>query len=323
MFNIEKVDLNNQDQVLKLSNFLKGFSLNLDLVDESYIIQDNDKIIATCSKYHNVLKCFAIDDNYQSMGITNQLISYMLQVCFNQKIEDIFIFTKVVNAKIFKSLNFDEVYFNKTISLLHYGPTTLDKVISSIPKYEGINGAIVMNANPFTLGHQYLVEYASSKVDHLYVFVVEEDVSFFSYKDRFELVKEGCKDFNNVIVLPSSIYMISSATFPTYFLKDEKIVVDEHARMDATIFAKYFAKALNISCRFVGEEPLDITTKMYNDVMSDVLSKFGITLEIIKRKEFNEQVISASLVRKYYQEGKIEEIKNLVPESTYKFLNNQ
>ncbi len=40
-------------------------------------------------------------------------------------------------------------------------------------------GGIVMNCNPFTLGHKYLVEYAAREMDYLYLFVVEEDLSFF------------------------------------------------------------------------------------------------------------------------------------------------
>jgi len=320
MFTIQKVDLNNEKEVVLLSDFLQRFSLQLDLVDQSYVIIENDCIIATCSLYKNVLKCFAIDDKYQNMGITNQLISYMLKVCFDLNIQDIFIFTKVVNAKIFKGLNFEEIYFNKSISLLHYGPTTINKVLSDIPKYDGLIGAIVMNANPFTLGHQYLVEYASQQVDHLYVFVVQEDVSYFSFEDRYMLVLQGCSKYKNVTVLPSSIYMISSATFPTYFLKDEQIVVSEHARMDATIFAQYFAKTLSIKKRFVGQEPLDVTTDMYNQVMKDVLTRYDIQLIVIPRKEMDDQVISASIVRKYLNEGKLDKIQPLVPDTTYQLI---
>ena len=38
-------------------------------------------------------------------------------------------------------------------------------------------GCIVMNANPFTLGHEYLVQYAASRVHKLFVMVVSEDKS--------------------------------------------------------------------------------------------------------------------------------------------------
>jgi [citrate (pro-3S)-lyase] ligase len=320
MFDIVKLDLDKQDELEKLKNFISGFSLKLDLVDESYVIYDQDKIIASCSRYYNVLKCFAIDPNYQAMGITNKLITVLLQHCFDLHIKDVFIFTKVVNARMFSSLNFEEIYYNKTMCLLHYGFNSINKVIEQIPKKNGINGAIVMNANPFTLGHQYLVEYASKHVNYLYVFVVEEDLSFFLFIDRFQLVKQGCEKFSNVIVLPSSIFIISSATFPTYFLKDQQLVVKEHARMDATIFAEYFSKALNIKYRFVGEEPLDVTTNMYNQVLKDVLKTYDIKLIEIKRKKHKDSVISASLVRKYLKNKDFVKIKEMVPETTYNFI---
>lgn len=52
-------------------------------------------------------------------------------------------------------------------------------------------GSIVMNCNPFTLGHRYLVEEASRQSDLLYIFVVEEDKSDFPFEDRFNMVKAG------------------------------------------------------------------------------------------------------------------------------------
>ena len=63
-----------------------------------------------------------------------------------------------------------------------------------------------MNCNPFTLGHRYLIEQASEKVDHLYVFVVEEDKSFFPFSDRIGLVKKGTADLKNITVKPSGKY---------------------------------------------------------------------------------------------------------------------
>ncbi|MBQ9442198.1 MAG: [Selenomonadaceae bacterium] len=77
-----------------------------------------------------------------------------------------------------------------------------------------------MNCNPFTLGHEYLIEYASKKVKKLYIFVVEEDKSEFKFADRFELVKRGVKKFSNVEVLPSGKFIISQQTFSGYFNKE-------------------------------------------------------------------------------------------------------
>jgi [citrate (pro-3S)-lyase] ligase len=71
-------------------------------------------------------------------------------------------------------------------------------------------GAVVMNCNPFTLGHRYLIEYAASKVTHLYIFAVEEDKSIFPFKDRFDLIKAGTAGLKNSTVLPSGKFIISA-----------------------------------------------------------------------------------------------------------------
>lgn len=181
-------------------------------------------------------------------------------------------------------------------------------------------GAIVMNCNPFTLGHQFLIEKALSFVDILYLFIVEEDKSKFTFQDRIEMVKRGVKQYDRVIVLPSGKYILSIRTLPTYFSK-EKL---QHKQIDATedveIFAKYIAPALNIDIRFVGEEPLDKITKQYNEAMERVFTSYGIRFMEIPRREDSKGVISASRVRMLLGENKWEELKSLVPETTYQYL---
>lgn len=183
-----------------------------------------------------------------------------------------------------------------------------------------INGAIVMNCNPFTLGHQYLVEYASKMVDYLYIFVVEEDKSYFKFEDRIKLVQLGTAHLNNVKVLPSGKFIISSNTFSEYFDKAnlKETIID--TSLDVTIFAEQIAPVLDISVRFVGEEPLDPITSQYNMSMKEILPRYGIELREIPRKEFGEGVISASRVRKCLEESKWDEIEKLVPKTTYDFL---
>ena len=194
--------------------------------------------------------------------------------------------------------------------------------LRSLDQYKkaGNNGAIVMNANPFTYGHRYLVEYAASKVDYLYVMVVEEDKSFFKFEERYKLVKEGTADLKNVIVFPSSQYIISSSSLPGYFKKENMqgdILLD--ATQDIVSFAQV-AEALNIHVRFCGEEPKDLFTKRYNDNMEKLLPQYGIEFEVIDRKTCAGEVISASRVRNCLKEGKLEEIKGLVPDTTYNYL---
>lgn len=181
-------------------------------------------------------------------------------------------------------------------------------------------GAIVMNCNPFTLGHRYLVETAAGMVSHLYIFVVEEDKSIFPFADRIELVRKGTDHLKNVTVLPSGKFIISSLTFSDYFNKSslQDAVID--TSMDVELFAEEIAPVLNIKVRFAGEEPLDKVTNQYNETMGKILPQHGIRFVEIPRKTFGDGVISASRVRRLLDESNFEEIGHLVPDSTYQYL---
>ena len=181
-------------------------------------------------------------------------------------------------------------------------------------------GAIVMNCNPFTLGHQYLVEYAAAKVTRLYIFVVEEDRSAFPFKDRIELVRQGVKHIPNVEVLPSGKFIISQQTFSGYFNKAELQDVAVDSSEDVEIFAKEIAPTLGITIRFAGEEPTDNVTRQHNETMKKILPRYGIEFCEIPRKVFGEEIISASKVRAALQVGDFDKIKRLVPNSTFKYL---
>ena len=196
----------------------------------------------------------------------------------------------------------------------------LNSYLDSLKTYRDKIGAIVMNCNPFTLGHRYLIEKASKLCKKLFVFVVEEDKSIFKFSDRFELVKKGTADLKNVVVLPSGKFMISSLTFTDYFNKSKLQDKQIDPSMDVEIFAKHIAPAVGVNVRFVGEEPLDKVTKQYNDTMRRILPKYGIDFYEIPRKEEMGGVISASRVRKLLEEKKFAEIKKLVPKTTLDFL---
>ncbi len=181
-------------------------------------------------------------------------------------------------------------------------------------------GAIVMNCNPFTLGHRYLVEYATAQVVKLYIFVVEEDKSIFPFADRIELVKQGVKDLANVEVLPSGKFIISQRTFSGYFSKEElqDAVVDSSE--DVEIFGREIAPTLGITVRFAGEEPTDNVTRQYNETMREILPRYGVEFREIPRKTFDGEPISASVVREALKRGDFDKIKELVPKTTLEYL---
>jgi [citrate (pro-3S)-lyase] ligase len=189
------------------------------------------------------------------------------------------------------------------------------------PLPEGsVVGSIVMNCNPFTLGHRYLIEQAAQQCDLLYIFVVEENKSIFSFEDRFMLVQQGTADIPNVIVMPSGSFMISTLTFPEYFNKDNPSAVKVDPSMDVEIYGKYIAPALGITVRFAGEEPLDMVTNRYNETMKRILPAYGITFKVIPRKESDGQVISASRVRACLENKDFIQINSLVPDTTFRYL---
>lgn len=231
-----------------------------------------------------------------------------------------------INNSIEPVTSLDKEKLTKGVKIYGNNPELL-KYIESIKVFKkgdekSKNGSIVMNCNPFTLGHRYLIEYAASKVDNLYIFVVEENRSYFDFKDRFELVKQGTKDLDNVIVLPSGNFIISATTFPGYFYKSSLKETKIDCSNDINVFAQYIAPALNIKIRFAGQEPLDPITNQYNEGMAELLPNYGIRFEVISRKKDDEGkgVISASRVRKCLEEGRLEEIKQIVPPTTYNYL---
>ena len=265
------------------------------------------------SRPHNLGEWFT-DSTFHTNMVGNKIIAeYMYRVLEKRNL--------FVELEEKANCNYD-VNKKKDISLDEYS-VELQNYIAKIRSYkinEGVKGCIVMNCNPFTKGHQFLIEYAAKKVDYLYVFIVEEDKSFFQFRERFYLVKEATKHLKNVIILPSGKFIISAVTFPGYFYKDycKDIVID--AGMDLKIFGKFIAPELGITVRFAGNEPTDFITKQYNEAMMEQLPSYGIKFVEVKRKEQENIVISASTVRQYLKEGKLEEIKSLVPEITFNYL---
>lgn len=179
-------------------------------------------------------------------------------------------------------------------------------------------GAIVMNCNPFTLGHRYLVEYASKQVDKLIVFVVEEDKSYFKFEDRFKMVNLGTADIANVIVVPSGKFIISTLTFPEYFLKDYVKEKNFDLSQDLDTFCRFIAAPLNISYRFAGEEPFDPVTKNYNENMASILPRYGMQFVEIPRKkvESSDEVINATKVRGLIEKGNMDLVEKYLPQTT-------
>ena len=106
-----------------------------------------------------------------------------------------------------------------------------------------------------------------------------------------------------------------------YFVKESLSDMKIDASKDIAIFANNIAPTLNISKRFVGEEPLDPITNQYNQAMLESLPRSDIEVIVVPRKQsLDGTPISASHVRKLLGDQEFEEISKIVPESTLEYL---
>lgn len=304
------------------AQLLKDSGLEPDTqIDSTLLIWEGDSLIATGSRSGNLLKCIAVSANHQGQDLTSTVLTQLRQDALQAGHRHLFLYTKPQNKWQFSSLFFYPVAQTDTVLLMENQPSGIQNFLQTLPQpAAGISGAIVMNCNPFTKGHRYLIETAAKECDRLYIFVLSEDKSFFSAKDRMEMVKAGTRDLENVTVLPTGPYLISSATFPTYFLKDQATATDVQCNLDIAIFAKHYAPRLGITRRYVGTEPFCPVTSRYNRAMAALLPEHGITLHEIPRAELNDTPISATTVRSLLQSGNLEALRSLVPESTYQYL---
>lgn len=325
---VERVNLRSKEERFQVERFLNSQGLNLDKdVDYTLVIKENEDIRATCSKSGSILKCFAVSPELRGEGITNTLITELINKLFEEGRYHSFIFTKPKNIDIFTSLGYKTVYSVEEAALLESGIYDINKYLKELSNKYNIDSktpksALVMNCNPFTLGHQYVIETASKNSEEVLVFIVEENKSLFPFNVRYDLVRKGTEHLKNVKVIPGGEYIISSATFPSYFLREESERLRAYTSLDAGIFAKYFCKEFNIRVRYVGEEPYCAVTKAYNESLMEVLSQYGVELKVISRKKENEEVISASKVRNLIKNGKFDLLKYYVPKATLDFLNS-
>lgn len=304
-------------------------------VDQVYGLFEGPDLIATGSLFHNIIKCVAVREDYQGGPAFNQLISELLHIVLQQGSGQAYVYTKVQTAPAFAHLGFQEISrVDGQLVFLERGMRGLtdflaalraedDKDVLRSGHYEQI-GAIVLNANPLTLGHMALIDYARQACSRLHLFVVAEDLSAFPAADRLALIREAVADFPEVRVHSTGPYLVSAATFPSYFLPEDEDVTRIQARLDAQIFRHYFAPALGITKRFVGEEPLSPTTNIYNQVMAEVFQEEScdppLDLVVIPRAKLGEELISASRVRSYLVQGKLEQALALVPKATQNYL---
>lgn len=282
-----------------------------------YGAYEGETLLALGGLAGNAIRSVAVDESRQGEGILPALVTYLYQTLKEDGVKNVFVVTKPVYAPLFSSLCFYELVQTQDAALLESSSGAFSRYLAALPAAEG---AVVMNADPFTLGHRFLIETAAAQCETLNVFVLSADAAHVPAEARLRLVREGCRGFKNVQVVAGGDYIISSATFPDYFYKDKSEAALAFARLDATIFAACIAPACGIRMRFVGEEPLDPMTAAYNETLAAILPEHGVAVRIIPRKTEDGAPISASRVRTLWREGRYGEIAPLVPETTLDYI---
>ena len=324
-YSVSKVYPSDKRANLEIENLLLNESIRRDKnLDYTCAIYDeNYHIIATGSCFGNTLRCMAVSSEHQGEGLMNEIVSHLIQYEYDRKINHLFLYTKFSSAKFFGNLGFYEIARVKNqIVFMENRRTGFSDYLEELSKTKADGNkiaALVLNANPFTLGHLYLIEKAAEENDFLHIFMVSEDASLIPFDVRRKLIIEGTAHLKNLIYHDTGPYIISNATFPSYFQKDDSAVIESHANLDLNIFVR-IAETLGINSRYVGEEPKSLVTGIYNKIMAEKLPEHGIKCVIVPRRKSDDEIISASKVRQLIKNGEIEKIKNLVPETTYKFF---
>lgn len=313
-----------------LKCFLKEMELEYDegIEYSVCVLNEEYEVIATGSVDQNVIKCVAVHSDYQGQGLSAKVLSSLVEYEFEKARTHLFIYTKPKNEKMFTDMGFYTILKTQDVLFMEnrsYGfQGFMQKIVEETPKEametSACIGAVVANCNPFTNGHRYLLEQALQECDYLHLFVLSDNRSYFPADVRFELVRKGIAGLDRIILHHTSDYMISAATFPTYFFKEKTDGEKANCRLDLELFGEKIAKALHITKRFVGTEPTCQVTGSYNEEMKKMLPDFGIKVCEITRMEHAGKAVSASEVRRCLAQGEPERIRELVPEAVYEYL---
>ena len=324
----------------QVEDFLGSNGLRLGEVDLYLaVLSEEGAILAGGGLQRDILKCLAVSAEARSLGLSVPLISRLISVASERGYTNVKVFTKPENRSVFESLGFKLLAEAPKAILMENG-RGLEEYCDYLRGHRA-SGVIVMNANPFTQGHRYLIEQAdfsmrptglgrndkSSVISsdarwaesrNLVIIPVKEDASRFPYSERLEMIRTGSGNMADVV--EGSDYQISAATFPTYFLKNLSDAAETQMRLDIDLFGRHIAPALGAHVRFVGTEPADPLTARYNALMKELLPKYGVEVVEISRLTDPESPVTATRVRSLLDAGLFKAASALTPESTWPYL---
>ena len=328
----------------QVETFLQRNGLRLDSVDYYacvFRLGEDEEPLAGGGLKDNVIKCIAVDDNLREEGFSSRLVSHLLSEASQRGHDSVKVYTKPCNRDIFEAMGFQLIAQATQAILMENGRQLRSycHYLSGLRRM-GRSGIIVMNANPFTLGHRFLIQQAARQVDWLHVIVVQDDHDesdtagttdiHFPYAERKAMIEAGTRDMLNVSVVEGSSYQVSKATFPTYFLKALSDVSETQIDLDLDLFAHFIAPHLGARVRFVGSEPTDTLTRRYNQRMKEILPKKGYEVIEISRLAVPSGMgtgqttpVSASLLRRHLQQGDLAAAVPLAYPTSWPYLFSQ
>ena len=337
-FRQETLDLESPFDIKLVKDFLfsLGFDFDPSEVECTMIVYNlKGDIVGTGSHKGRILKYVAVSPLFRDTTAFALIVTYMTEKLL-KIYKHTFVFTRPENAVRFTGLGFTEIARAEPLyALLEFGfesiKTYQDYLAAlKVPSERNSIAAIVVNCNPFTNGHKYLIEKASAESDVVYLFVVEEDLSVFPFSVRWELIRKGISHLSNVVMVRGGMYIVSGTIFPAYFLKNEQVsdVMQRQAELDVRIFSEYVVPVLGITKRYVGTEYSCKTTQAYNQAMKSILPFYGVEVFEVTRKSVGHGVdnapdyISASRVREAIKTDNLDEVVNFLPDSTREYLNS-
>jgi [citrate (pro-3S)-lyase] ligase len=332
----ESLHFHNTYAVKKITHFLDslGFQYEPADVDYTMVLYDTyDQIAGTGSYQGQVLKYVVVAPEHRKTNAASAIVTHLVNRLL-QRHSQVFAFTRPGNRAIFEGLGFKKVATAEPLyTLLEFGYRSIrdyqDYLRSQEAPHTTTNiAAIVVNGNPFSNGHKYLIETAAAQSEVVYLFVVEEDRSVFPFNDRWKLINTGTQHLANVRILKGGPYVVSGATFPSYFLQNESVdqVIQNQTELDVIIFAKHIVPVLGITKRYVGTEPYSVTTRAYNAAMQKILPTHGVAVVEIERKTDGTDdagqpnYISATKIRQAIKEDNLAAIMNFLPPCTRDYL---
>ncbi|MBU4682060.1 [citrate (pro-3S)-lyase] ligase [Cedecea davisae] len=324
--------LRQPQELAAIRELLECNQLGLDGDIQLFVVAAAGRRIVGCAGLAwRTIKCVAVDEAWRGDNLSVRLLGEIQHIAMERGNAHLFLFTRPHNLERFRQGGFwPLVQVDETAVLMENTPIGISRYCTGLEKKRKPGsriGSIVMNANPFTLGHRYLAEQAAARCDWLHLFVVREDASFFPFEERWEMVCRGVAHLPNVIVHRGSDYLISRATFPGYFLKESGLIDKTWSAMDLMIFRDYIAPALGITHRFVGNEPFCAVTREYNQAMRYWLevhrNHSAASLQVVelpRKCHAAGRAISASEVRALLKSQQMARIREIVPETTFSHL---